>query len=306
MFDISNILQIGEGLHSEFKTSFKEDVIETLVAFSNAKGGAVYVGISDKGDVSGVNLRKETVQNWINEVKNKTTPQIIPDAETHTVDGKVVVAFYVMEYPIKPVSTRGRYYKRVGNSNHLLSVNEVSNMHLQTVNSSWDYYPRPGKTIDDISLEKVEKVMNIIMHRNSNIHFDSVEEFLIKNELLLGENKISNGCYLMFCKEENLFTTIQLGLFASEIVIKDDVTNSDDILTQVDEVMSFVRKHINKELIITDKQIENIQRWQYPLDGIRELVLNMIIHRDYTSSADSIVKVFPDHILFFKIGRAHV
>ena len=63
MFDISNILHIGEGLHSEFKTSFKEDVIETLVAFSNAKGGAVYVGISDKGDVSGVNLGKETIQN---------------------------------------------------------------------------------------------------------------------------------------------------------------------------------------------------------------------------------------------------
>ena len=156
--------------------------------------------------------------------------------------------------------------------------------------------------MDDISLEKVEKVMGIIMQRNPNIHFESADEFLVKNELMLGDNKISNGCYLMFCKEDNLFTTIQLGFFASEIVIKDDVTNSGDILTQVDEVMSFVRKHINKELIITDKQIENIQRWQYPLEGIRELVLNMIIHRDYTSSADSIVKIFPNHILFFNPG----
>ena len=276
MFDIPRILQIGEGLQSEFKASFKEDVIETLVAFSNAKGGTVYVGFSDKGDVSGVTIGKETIQNWINEVKNKTMPQIIPDVEIHDVEGKIVVSFYVMEYPIKPVSTRGRYYKRVGNSNHLLSVNEVSNMHLQTVNSSWDYYPRSGKTIDDISFEKVEKVMNSITQRNLNIHYDSAEEFLMKNELLLGEHKISNGCYLMFCKEDNLFTTIQLGLFASEIVIKDDFTNSEDILTQVDEVMSFVRKHINKELIITNKQIENIQRWQYPLEGIRELVLNMI------------------------------
>ena len=302
MSKFHNIVQAGEGLHSEFKTSFREDVTETLVAFSNAKGGAVYIGISDKGDISGVSIGKETLQNWINEVKNKTMPQIIPDAEIHTVDGKKVVAFYVSEYPVKPVSTRGRYYKRVGNSNHLLSVNEVSNMHLQTINSSWDYYPRPGKTLDDISIKKVGKVMQIIMQRNSNIHFDSAEEFLIKNELLLKEGKISNGCYLMFSKEDNLFTTIQLGLFASEIVIKDDITSSGDILTQVDEVMSFVRKHINKELIITDKQIENIQRWQYPLEGIRELVLNMIIHRDYTSSSDSIVKVFNDHILFFNPG----
>ena len=175
-------------------------------------------------------------------------------------------------------------------------------MHLQTINSSWDYYPRPGKTLNDISIEKVEKVMQIIMQRNSTIHFDSAEEFLIKNELLLEDGKISNGCYLMFCKEDNLFTSIQLGLFASEIVIKDDITSSGDILTQVDEVMSFVRKHINKELIITVKQIANIQRWQYPLEGIRELVLNMIIHRDYTSSSDSIVKVFKDHMLFYNPG----
>jgi ATP-dependent DNA helicase RecG len=153
MLNFHNIIQAGEDLLSEFKTSFKEDVIETLVAFSNAKGGAVYIGISDKGDISGVSIGKETLQNWINEVKNKTMPQIIPDAEIHTVDGKKIVAFFVTEYPIKPVSTRGRYYKRVGNSNHLLSVNEVSNMHLQTINSSWDYYPRPGKTLGDISIE---------------------------------------------------------------------------------------------------------------------------------------------------------
>ena len=66
--------------------------------------------------------------------------------------------------------------------------------------------------------------------------------------------------------------------------------------------MSFVRKHINKELIISDKQIENIQQWQYPLDAIRELVLNMIIHRDYTSSSDSQIKIFTNHILFFNPG----
>ena len=42
--------------------------------------------------------------------------------------------------------------------------------------------------------------------------------------------------------------------------------------------------------------------WQYPLDALRELVLNMIIHRDYRSSADSLVKVFPNYILFFNPG----
>jgi len=296
------LLPTSEGLHTEFKTSFNEDVIETLVAFSNAKGGTVYVGVTDKSVVKGIQLGTETVQNWINEVKNKTSPQIIPDFEIIEINTQTVVALIVQEYPIKPVSTRGRFYKRIGNSNHLLSVSEVSNMHLQTVNTSWDYYPRPGKTINDISLDKVQKVMNIIVKRNDNFVFESPIEFLTKNEMLLEDNKITNGCFLMFSYDDNLYTTIQLGHFASEIVIKDDVTNSTDLLNQIEDIMSFIRKHINKEIIITSTQIENIERWQYPLDAIRELVLNMIIHRDYTASANSIIKVFADHILLFNPG----
>ena len=48
-----------------------------------------------------------------------------------------------------------------------------------------------------------------------------------------------------------------------------------ETITTIEEVMSFVRKHINKELIISDKQIENIQQWQYPLDAIREQVYHV-------------------------------
>jgi ATP-dependent DNA helicase RecG len=291
-----------ESLTVEFKTSFNEDVVETLVAFANAKGGTVYVGVSDKGKPQGITIGKETIQNWINEIKNKTGPQIIPEAEVLVINNKEIVSFYIQEYPIKPVATRGKYFKRVGNSNHFLSATEVANMHLQTVNSSWDYYPRPNKTLADISLAKVEKAMKIMRKRNDNFEFETPAEFLIKNELLLPDNRISNGCFLMFSEGENLYTTIQMGHFQDEITIKDDVTNFDDILTQVDEVMAFVRKHINKELIITDKQVENIQRWQYPLDAIRKIVLNMIIHRDYTSASNSIVKIFSDHILFFNPG----
>jgi ATP-dependent DNA helicase RecG len=293
----------SEGLQTEFKTSFNEDVIETLVAFANTKGGTVYLGVSDSRKVKGITIGSETIQNWINEIKNKTVPQLIPDFEIVETETKTVVALIVTEYPIKPVSTRGRFYKRIGNSNHLLSVSEVSNMHLQTVNASWDYYPRPGKTINDISLDKVQKVMNFIMKRNENFVFESPIEFLKKNEMLLEDNKITNGCFLMFSYDDNLFTTIQLGHFASEIVIKDDVTNSTDVLNQIEDIMSFIRKHINKEIIIIATQIENIERWQYPLDAIRELVMNMIIHRDYTASANSIIKVFSDHILLFNPGN---
>lgn len=71
----------SESITVEFKKSFNEDVIETLVAFSNTKGGIVYIGITDKGKIIGIQIGKETSQNWINEIKTKTTPAIIPQIE---------------------------------------------------------------------------------------------------------------------------------------------------------------------------------------------------------------------------------
>jgi len=253
----------------ELKSSFQDEVIQSLVAFSNTKGGSVYIGVNDEGKVTGVIIGKETVQQWINEIKNKTEPSLIPDTETIEIKGKAVVVLSIKEYPVKPVSVKGRYYKRTGNSNHLMSTAEVANMHLQTVNSSWDYYLRPGKSIADLSFDKVQKVIDVIVRRSPNNRIASLQEFLQKHELVKGD-MISNACYLMFCKEENQYTAIQMGHFASETVIKDDVTTSNDILTEVDEVMSFVIKHISKEILISG-QPENIEHWQYPLEGIREI-----------------------------------
>jgi ATP-dependent DNA helicase RecG len=66
--------------------------------------------------------------------------------------------------------------------------------------------------------------------------------------------------------------------------------------------MLFVKKHINKEVIITGNPY-NTQKWQYPMEAIREIITNMIVHRDYRSASDSIVKIFKDKIEFYNPGR---
>ncbi|MDR3287229.1 MAG: ATP-binding protein [Prevotellaceae bacterium] len=126
----------SESLTIELKSSFNAECIETLVAFVNAKGGSLYVGVNDDGSVAGVNLGKETLIQWINEIKGKTEPSIVPDYEVQIFDSKEIVILSVKEFPIKPVSVKGKYFKRVGNSNHLLTLNEMMNMYVQTFNSS--------------------------------------------------------------------------------------------------------------------------------------------------------------------------
>lgn len=71
----------GEGAFIEFKSSFQKEVIETLTAFANTQGGALLIGVSDAGQVVGVSVQAETVQGWINQCKQITSPRVIPDIE---------------------------------------------------------------------------------------------------------------------------------------------------------------------------------------------------------------------------------
>lgn len=134
--NIEHIIDQGESETVEFKTSFNDQVIVSLVAFANTKGGSVYVGISDNGTIKGVKIKKETLQKWVNEIKNKTQPSIIPSMHILKQKDKKVVCIKVNEFPVKPLSFKGRYYKRRNNSNHQLSPNEITDMNLQSLQIS--------------------------------------------------------------------------------------------------------------------------------------------------------------------------
>ena len=66
-----HILPQGEGLKVEFKTTFNTEAIETLVAFVNAKGGVVYVGAKDNGEIVGVQFRR--IRKYIEEYPTMET-----------------------------------------------------------------------------------------------------------------------------------------------------------------------------------------------------------------------------------------
>ena len=298
--EIKILIEKGEGIHLEFKQTFNMETIETLVAFANTEGGKVLVGVSDAGSIIGVSINSETVQNWLNEIKMKTSPSVLPDTDIIEIENKFVIMFSVQEYPIKPISTKGKYFKRFANSNHLLNITEVVNMHLQSFNTSWDYHINNQFKIEDISFEKVQTAIDNINQSGISITDDPLT-FLFKNDLVR-DGMLTNAAYLLFTSKDSVITTIELGRFQSEIIIKDTARTKSDILSQINQVIDFVKKHINKEIIITG-QPQNIQKWQYPLEAIREITLNMIIHRDYRSSSDSIIKIFNNKIEFYNPGR---
>ncbi|MFT4060942.1 MAG: ATP-binding protein [Edaphocola sp.] len=298
---LPNSINQGESETLEFKTSFGDEVIVSLVAFANTKGGTVCIGVSDEGKIKGVDVGKETVQNWINEIKGKTASAIIPDVEIIEEEDKTIVLFKIQEYPIKPVAVKGKCYKRTGNANHLMSVEEIANEHLKTINTSWDFYIDPNHATEHVSLDKVNRFIKKIEQRTDLPIPYSPFEFLSKMEMIR-EGKLTFGAYLLFVSDYCPISDVQIGRFKSDITIIDSVSMNTDLFAEVDEIMAFVKKHLMVEYIITGTP-QRTERFDYPLDAIREIVVNMVVHRDYRDSSGSVIKIFDNRIEFYNPGK---
>jgi len=52
----------------KFKEKFDDRTVESAVAFANAKGDMILIGVSDKGNITGVNVGKETLAKWTKQI----------------------------------------------------------------------------------------------------------------------------------------------------------------------------------------------------------------------------------------------
>lgn len=251
----------------------------------------------------GIELTFETLKDWQNQIKNSTYPQLIPDMEAMEVRGKQIVLITIQEQPIKPIAYKQRYFKRIRNANHLMTLDEIANEHLKTLNASWDYYVDKRHDFDDISQDKIRAFIQRI-ERHQHKQFDDDLMGVLRKYELLKEGKLTWAAYLLFVDNFSAITPLQIGRFKSDITIIDNIDIATDLPTQVDTALNFIRKHLMVEFIITG-EAERTERFDYPLDAIREVVINMIVHRDYQDSGVSIIKVFDDRIEFFNPGKLY-
>ncbi len=297
--DISDILKKGESETAGFKAGFNKETIISLVAFANTKGGKVIIGVDDKGRVTGIEAGPETVQRYLNEVKVATYPQILPNIDEHEIEGRTVLVFEISEYPVKPISFKNRYYKRVKNSNHLLTLDEIVDLQQQSLNISYDAYPL-DENLSSLDTALLEKFVETTNSRGRINLQDDLLTNLTKLKLVQAGKPTLAGMLLF----GNHGYSIHIGRFKSEETIIDDLLIKDPLLAALDEAMIFIKKHISLSYRF-DGSLKRKETWQYPLEGIRELLLNSVVHRDYKHTSDIVIKIFDNRIVFTNPGRIY-
>jgi ATP-dependent DNA helicase RecG len=300
--NIDRLIESGESQFVEFKVSSEKEAIETLVAFANAQGGTVLVGVADDGSVKGVTLGKETLNNWLGQIKSASSPSIIPDIDAITIGGKIVVVIRIEEYPVKPVNTKGKYFKRIATSNHQLSLSEITDLYMHSLQLSWNSYEAPRESLDALSVAKIERFIDQV-NQGGRFSLDSSPLFALEKLKYVVHTHPTWAALLLFAKEP-LRHHIHIGRFKTPTMIIDDRQITDTLFEAVDQAMKFIVSHISVAFTF-DGSLQRKERFAYPLPALREALLNAVVHRDYANSSDIQIKIFDDRITFFSPGKLY-
>ena len=297
-----DILKMVEGSNIEFKEIINESVFKTLSAFANTNGGKLYVGISDQKDIKGFDCRNSTIEDLTNKIVNKL--RIHPQIDCIEVYDKKVLKLEVKKSTF-PVSYEGRYYKRVGNTTREMQGEELRAFFIKDTN--WDGLTG-DYSLDEIDSKTVRKFVRMAVKSgrlSKADEEDDIKTTLEKLKLVI-DGKLTNGAIMLFgIKPQNRFinAVVRVGKFKGEITIIGDRLIEGNLFKQVDEALESIQNFINVRYEITGEKLTRENIWDYPLEALRESLLNSVIHRDYFRyNVQTQIKVFDDRIWFFNIG----
>jgi ATP-dependent DNA helicase RecG len=303
------LIRKGESGTVEFKEKFDNETIETVVAFANAKGGIILIGVSDNGEVKGIKIGKDTVERITNKILQTTDPKIYPKISVRKIKSKKIVIVEVEESKNKPCFIFGRAFKRVGKSSVKMSKGEIEKLILERRKIYWDEQICKGASLKDIDEKKVKWFLRKAKYeRNFDIETETpVEEVLGRLELMKN-GKLTNAAILLFGRNPQKFfyqAETRCARFKGTEPVKpflDMKVFDGNIIDQVDKALNFVLEHIPMAAWLVPGQPEREEKYEYPPDAVREAIINAICHRDYSLSSNVQIRIFDDRLEVWGCG----
>jgi len=300
--NINEILKGTENTTVEFKEEINESVFKTISAFANKEGGIIYIGISDKKGIKGFEYTNSMLGDLTNKIVNLLG--IHPQIDCIKVNKKDVLQIKVKKSTL-PVSYKGKYYTRVGNTTREMQGEELRSFFIKGTN--WDGLTG-NYNLDEIDPETVRKFIRMASRNGRLKTADENEEIktILKKLKLIINGKLTNAAIMLFGKNPQKYfinALVRVGRFKDEITIIGDRRIEGNLFKQIEEAEEAIKNFINVRYEITGEQLIRKNIWDYPLEAIREALLNAVIHRDYFKyNVQTQIKIFNDWIWFFNIG----
>ena len=294
-----------ENQNIEYKESWRDEYIKWICGFANASGGKMYIGIDDKGNITGISDVKKLAEDLPNKVKDILG--VLVDVNIKNDLGKDYLEIITDAYPY-PVNYKGKYYYRTGATNQELKGAALDKFLLGKQGLKWDGTPEPYTSETDLSdfAFKLFKDRAAETQRfDEDVQDDSPRELLEKLNLFAVGGYLKKASILLFHpKPEKIFTgaTIKIGFFKTDddLAFQDEVRGS--LFEQVDKVMDLlITKYLKAQ--ITYKGVQRKETFPVPVGALREAVLNAIVHKDYSSGIPIQISVYEDKLIIWNEGE---
>lgn len=328
--ELQELIRNGESSGVEFKldTVQNYDLAKEIAAFANFQGGVVLLGVEDDGVVHGT--ARNNLEEWVMQLcRDKVDPPIIPYYEVFPdlEPGRHVVAVRVLQGPDKPYArvhdNRRTYFVRVGTTSREASREELERMFQEAGHLRYGFKPAPGAAFEDLDLRRLKDYFGRVLEQEYPAD-DAVagwQKLLANLELMVsaGDRPVPTvDGILLFGRSPKRFLP-QSGIRAiaypgnqPDYAARADqdlvgpmvplYSNAgsppEDVLVEnglVEQALDFVVRNTQPEA-----RIENgarIDRTTYPVKVLREVIVNALVHRDYTIAGTDILLIIFDNRL---------
>jgi len=334
--ELLEIISNGENSGVEFKRDDirPEQLAREIVAFANVQGGRIFLGVEDDGQVSGLN--RDNAQEWVlNVFRDRIHPQIIPFyEEVRFDDGKCVAIISLGPGISKPYALRHNNredtYVRMGDRTELVTREQQLRLFESGGLLHVESLPVVGTSLKTLDLERLRYYLADL------IGDPQVPETPGEwTQRLLGMGLMAQDTFgRAVCSIAGLLTfgtsprhfmkQAGIRLMAFETTDKDYQARLDVIVNGplvgrwqqnengsgelVDEglIEKFavqILPFISEESTAIDAHMRREAHWHYPWEAVRETVINALVHRDWTRSAEIEVVVYPDRLEVVSPGR---
>ena len=291
-----NLVSLGEGFTVEFKEAGTSKIGRELCAFANATGGRIFIGVTDDGNIKGISGHNK-LKSIIQSIAHSIEPLLIVDIESV----EEVLVITVPEQNSKPYSFAGKFYLREGASSQQLGRDEIRNFFFKEGLIHFDEMSCDRFVLDSHLLK--DSFQLFAKRAKIPSELDSIQA--LENLHLVRNKKMTNaGAWLLSEDIRNVSSSahISCALFQgiSKIKILDRKDFSQDLYTNFQDTISYLQSKLNTEFIITGTGRD--ERLEFPVDALREALVNGLAHRDYRSTANVQVHIFQDRVEIISPG----
>lgn len=280
---------------------------EYAVCFANADGGVVVFGVDDKaaGRANAIHgCGKVDIDIWRKAIYDATRPHV--DADVHLIDvpegtGHLLVV-RVREGIHQPYGTSdGIYRVRVGKNCQPLDPDEFARRQARLGTTDWSAQIVEGLTPADLDAVEIARARNRIRDKDA----DSVLLTLSDKDLLAGlgvtrGGRVTNAGLVLFGREDQLRDLCPQSQVHYVYQISDtSVARNDQMRLALLNVLELIETSFSgaanpeQELSVG---FFKVRIPAFPLDVVREAVLNAVTHRDYTVSEEVFIKHQPHEL----------